>query len=124
MAKIMNATTCLACLGLMMATTRVRADDTLLPAPREIRYGQGVCALAPGSFIWVDTSGSHRLLPIAGDVPCRQLAEVPDGYQHSLCATDPRSIEFLAGLYDELLPNFSSRQVNVACDETFDLGSG
>jgi len=304
MTRIMNATRCLACLGLMMAATPVRADDTLLPAPREIHYGQGVCALAPESFIWIDTSGGHRLLPIAEDVqeslrgtygelalsasagshtsveilvrpdyarrpqgyelsvspakirivahdeagafyaaqtlrqmcrqatgklrclqvidwpdylhrgvmldisrdrvptmqtlyqlvdmlaefkinefqlytqhtfayrdhetvwkdaspmtaeqilkldrycrerhvelvpnqtsfghlnrwlkhePYRQLAEVPDGYQHSLCATDPRSIEFLEGLYDELLPNFSSRQFNVACDETFDLGSG
>ncbi|HZC26443.1 MAG TPA: glycoside hydrolase, partial [Actinopolymorphaceae bacterium] len=31
----------------------------------------------------------------------------------------------LAGeLYDELLPHFSSRQLNVGCDETFDLGQG
>jgi hypothetical protein len=27
-------------------------------------------------------------------------------------------------LYDELLPHFSSRQVNVGCDETFDVGQG
>lgn len=64
--------------------------------------------------------------------PYRRLAEAPDGCQtplgwlqgHSLCATDPESLKFLAGLYDELLPNFSSRQFNVACDETFDLGYG
>ena len=52
-------------------------------------------------------------------------APLPWGGVHvrptSLCPTDPRSVAFLAGLYDELLPNFSSRLFNVGCDETFDL---
>jgi len=52
-------------------------------------------------------------------------APLPWGGVHekptSLCPTDPRSVTFLAGLYDELLPNFSSRLFNVGCDETFDL---
>jgi hexosaminidase len=61
------------------------------------------------------------------------LAEAPDGFdfpwEHhsgpfSLCPIDPASIKLLAGLFDELLPHFSSRQVNVGCDETFDLGQG
>jgi hexosaminidase len=55
-------------------------------------------------------------------------AQTPWGYRwkgpFSLCPTDPRSIEFLAGLYDELLPNFTSRLFNVGCDETFDIGQG
>lgn len=42
----------------------------------------------------------------------------------SLCPLDPRSLEFLAELYDELLPNFSSKKFNVGCDETYDLGQG
>ena len=43
----------------------------------------------------------------------------------TLCPTDPASIEFVAGLLDELLPNFGSRLVNIGCDETFDLlGNG
>ncbi len=63
----------------------------------------------------------------------RPLAEVPEGFQHpfsidpepfSLCATDPRVPELLAGLYDELLPQFGSRRFNVGLDETFDLGRG
>jgi hypothetical protein len=67
----------------------------------------------------------------------RHLAEVPEGILHpflgagethaepfSLCPTDPRSLEFLAGLYDELLPCFSSRDFNVGLDETIDLGPG
>lgn len=60
------------------------------------------------------------------------LAELPKGgaplpwggfkeYPTTLCPTDGRSIEFLEGLYDELLPNFSSGLFNVGCDETFDL---
>ena len=65
--------------------------------------------------------------------PYRRLAESPAGIEHpfsferepySLCPTDPGSLELLAELYDELLPCFSSRQVNVGLDETFDLGFG
>jgi hexosaminidase len=62
--------------------------------------------------------------------PYRQYAEAPDGCEtiwgwyeaFSLCPIDPRSIELLSELYDELLPNFSSQQFNVGCDETIDLG--
>jgi hexosaminidase len=54
------------------------------------------------------------------------LAEIPGGSAEtmSLCAVDPRAVEFVAGLYDELLPHFTSRAVNVGCDETTDLGKG
>ena len=63
----------------------------------------------------------------------RPFAEVPEGFKHpfsidpepfSLCATDPRVPELLAGLYDELLPQFTSPRFNVGLDETFDLGRG
>jgi hexosaminidase len=62
------------------------------------------------------------------------LAEKPDGFTFpwgthhaggfSLNPLDPRSLELIEGLYDELLPNFTSRLFNVGCDETFDLGLG
>lgn len=39
----------------------------------------------------------------------------------ALCPTNPRSLEFLAGLYDSLFPCFKSTYVNVGCDETHDL---
>lgn len=62
------------------------------------------------------------------------LAEVTGGFDtpwgirmegsFSLCPGDPGSLAFLRGLYDELLPHFSSRQFNVGCDETVDLGQG
>ena len=64
--------------------------------------------------------------------PYRRLAECPDG-----CDTiwgrfeEPftlypsvESFEFIRSLYDELLPNFSSRQLNAGCDEPVDLGQG
>jgi len=53
--------------------------------------------------------------------------EVPWGREpgpFSLAPLHPGSLELLRDLYDELLPNFSSRQFNVGLDETFDLGQG
>ena len=63
----------------------------------------------------------------------KSLAEAPDGFNFpwghhsgpfSLCPLDPESIKLVGSLYDELLPHFSSHQINVGCDETFDLGQG
>jgi len=42
----------------------------------------------------------------------------------SLCPSDPRSLPFVSGLLDELLPLFSSAQANLGCDEAYDLGQG
>ncbi len=54
------------------------------------------------------------------------LAEVatPTSDYMSLCPIDPRAIDFLGGLYDDLLPHFTSKTFNVGCDETIDLGKG
>lgn len=62
------------------------------------------------------------------------LSEMPSGgavvkrwgsyvskFPMSLCPTDPRSLDFVAGLYDELFPCFRSKYVNVGCDETVEL---
>ncbi len=63
----------------------------------------------------------------------RHLAEVPEGMPHpfgddpepfSLCPIDPAAVDLLGDLYGQLLPHFTSRQFNVGCDETFDLGKG
>ena len=42
----------------------------------------------------------------------------------SLSPANPGSLELVRSLYDELLPHFSSRMLNVGCDETIDLGAG
>jgi hypothetical protein len=64
----------------------------------------------------------------------KPLAEAPDGFDYpwgghsdtgfTLCPGDPRSLELVRGLFDELLPHFSSKLFNVGCDETFELGQG
>ncbi len=62
------------------------------------------------------------------------LAEKPDGFTmpwgtrfdsgFTLNPLDPRSLALIEDLYDQLLPNFTSKLFNVGCDETFDLGLG
>ena len=63
----------------------------------------------------------------------RTLAEVPEGIEHAfslkrepfgLCPTDAAVPAFLADLYDQLLPCFSSRFFDVGLDEAIDLGAG
>ncbi len=63
----------------------------------------------------------------------RHLAECPDGFTMpnsthrgpwSLAPLSPESMTFMNALYDELLPNFTSRKINIGCDETWDIGLG
>ncbi|MBP5300311.1 MAG: family 20 glycosylhydrolase, partial [Victivallales bacterium] len=63
----------------------------------------------------------------------RELAECPEGYTAPWSVTtcspgvlypDEKALEFLDGLYGELLPNFSSPYFNIGCDETWELGQG
>ena len=66
--------------------------------------------------------------------PLRKLAEVSEPYEGAigdflrfpttLAPAHPGTIRFIRELYDELLPNFSSKIFNVGCDETWDLGRG
>ena len=63
----------------------------------------------------------------------RHLAECPDGFEYpwggrsssgSVLKPNRESLDFLDALYCEYLPNFSSRLLNVGCDETWELGHG
>ncbi len=62
----------------------------------------------------------------------RQRAEIPEGGRAPwgaelppwTLAPTPENAAFAQELFDELLPNFSSRRVNIGCDEPFDLGQG
>ena len=51
------------------------------------------------------------------------LGELTSGGSE-LCPTNPACVEFLRGLYNDLLPNFTSKQINVGCDETYSIGKG
>ncbi len=42
----------------------------------------------------------------------------------ALAPTNPASFELMQELYAELIPNFSSKYVNIGCDETVELGLG
>ncbi len=60
------------------------------------------------------------------------LAECPDGYKvmglmnmkGTLDPNDPRSIELISKMSDDLLPNFTSSSYNVNLDEPLELGQG
>ena len=60
----------------------------------------------------------------------KDLAECPDGYKlmglidmkGTLDPTDPRSLELIQKMSEDLLPNFTSDQFNVNLDEPFELG--
>jgi hexosaminidase len=67
--------------------------------------------------------------------PClKRLAEISEPYEDAskefvrrpttLAPNHPGTLPFLRGLYDELLPNFSSEFFNIGGDETWDLGKG
>ena len=45
-------------------------------------------------------------------------------YPATLAPANQRDAAIFRELFDELLPNFSSKQCNVGCDETWDLGRG
>ncbi len=67
----------------------------------------------------------HEKYAHLGEV--RSGFSAPWGYvdgPFSLSPANPGSLELISSLYDELLPHFSSRMINVGCDETFDLGQG
>jgi hypothetical protein len=98
----------------------------------EIRELDRECAARHIELVPNQNSFGHMHRWLVHD-PYRPLAECPDGFDHpwnwtkepyGLCATDPASLRFLEGLYDALLPHFSSRQFNVGLDETIDLGAG
>jgi hexosaminidase len=66
----------------------------------------GLKKLAEVAEPWEDTSGGFVRRP------------------STLAPNHPGTLPFLRGLYDELLPHFSSHCFNVGCDETWDLGRG
>lgn len=103
------------------------------PAPvtaEEIRALDDYCAKKGIELVPYQASFGH-MEPWLAMPEYNHLAETPKGVHTktpkldcgpiSLCATDPASISFLSGLYDELLPNFRTKKINVGCDEVWDL---
>jgi hexosaminidase len=98
----------------------------------EVRSFDAYCAARHVELVPNQNSFGHMHRWLVHE-PYRKLAECPDGFEHpwtfrrepyGLSATDPASLGFLEGLYDQLLPNFQSRLFNVGLDEPLDLGCG
>ena len=97
-------------------------EDASPMTPAQIRALDAYCRARYIELVPNQNSFGHmgRWL---GHTAYTHLAEMPGGGS-DLCPVDPRSIELLADMYAHLLPNFSSRQFNVGCDETWSLGKG
>jgi hypothetical protein len=61
-----------------------------------------------------------------GEISEPFLAETKDFLRRptTLAPNNPGTLPFVRGLYEELLPNFSSQFFNIGGDETWDLGKG
>ena len=91
--------------------------DSSPMTPEEIRALDDYCAKRGIDLVPNQNSFGHmeRWLkhPEYGDISNR-----PNGGGGTLNPEDPRSIELVSGLYDQLLPCFRSKYINVGCDET------
>ncbi len=101
--------------------------------PDEVRTLDGWCRDAGIELVPNQNSFGHmeRWLKHPRYAP---LAEAPDGWvppwggprrgPSTLDPANPASLDLVRGLYDELLPCFTSRTFNLNCDETWELGQG
>lgn len=82
-------------------------------------------------FVPNQNSLGHMMAWLAAD-KYKDLAECPNGYKimglmnmkSMLYPGDPRSLELVSKMTNDLLPNFSSSNFNVNLDEPFELGKG
>ena len=99
--------------------------------PEEVTAFDAYCRTKGLSLVPYQSSFGH-LEPWMAREEYRTFAEHPSGRFESaefdrafdaaaVCPTDPRSLDFLNGLFDVLLPCFSSPYANLGCDEVWDL---
>jgi hypothetical protein len=97
----------------------------------DVRWLDALCAEHGIELVPNQNCFGHMARWLAHE-PYRSRAEAPDGFepvpgfrmQPSVLAPTQDNAAFALELFAELLPNFTSRRVNVNCDETFDLGHG
>ncbi len=101
--------------------------------------------MTPAHITWLDDLCAEHGIEMVPNQNCfghmarwlrhpeyRDRAESPDGWElmpgirlpPSVLAPTPGNAAFALDLLDELLPSFRSRQVNIGCDEPFELGHG
>ena len=110
-------------------------DDTTPFTAEEILLLDSACKARHIDFVPSLTSLGH-FEKILSRPAFRHLAEVePEELKKAgvktwseqpwtLCTTDPAARQFLKDMYDEFVPNFTSPQFNICCDESWDLGKG
>ena len=100
--------------------------------PEEIREFDRYCAAKGLELVpyqsafghlepWMKFERYRKLAENEGKYFCTALNREMNGA--ALCPTAPESLDFLNGLFDVLLPCFSSRYANLGCDEVWDLHS-
>ena len=97
----------------------------------EIKMLDTFCRAHYIDFVPNQNSLGHMMAWLATD-QYKDLAECPKGYKMlglinmkgTLDPVNPRSIELVSKMTDDLLPNFSSSSFNVNLDEPFELGKG
>jgi len=91
--------------------------------PDEVRELDTYCARAGVELVPNQNSFGHMERWLRHDA-YRGLAESPGSERAACLYPDDASFALVRGLWEELLPNFSSRRCNIDCDETFELGEG
>jgi hypothetical protein len=99
--------------------------------PEDVAWLQGRCAESGIELVPNQNCFGHMERWLRHDA-YRDRAESPDGIEltagvrrpASVLAPTPDNARFALDLLDELLPLFTSRRVNIGCDETFELGKG
>lgn len=89
--------------------------------PEEIRALDAYCRKRFIELVPNQNSFGHMHRWLQHDA-YKHLAEMPGS--SDLCPVNPGSIALLRSMYEALLPNFTSRQFNVGCDETYSIGKG
>lgn len=99
--------------------------------PDDVHWLDGLCRAHGIELVPNQNCFGHMNRWLAHDA-YRSRAEQPDGFElipgvvlpASVLAPTPENAAFALDLFAELLPNFTSRRVNIGCDETFELGLG
>ncbi len=103
--------------------------------PHHPRIGEGCGSLSGDDILELDAYARQRHVELMPNLQsfghCAHILNIPE-YEHlaeapirwSLCPSDEGTYALLDDLYAGLLPNFTSRTLNIDCDETWDLGKG
>jgi len=98
--------------------------------PDDVRWLDALCR-EHGIELCANQNGFGHMGRWLRHAPYRHLAETPEGWQSSrgpmppgVLAPSEQSLAFVLGLARELMSHFSSRRINIGCDETFELGKG